>query len=107
MRIYLEIIPRLPPGVFLHIHDIYLPYAYPRNVFSRPFWWQETALLLALLVNNPRLKVLACLSALHYDYAQQMQALLPDYRPAPNREGLQVADDPSRHFPCSIWLQTA
>jgi hypothetical protein len=66
VRIYLEIIPHLPAGIFLHIHDVYLPYAYPRDVFSMPYWWQETGLLIALLTNNPRLSVLTCLSALHY-----------------------------------------
>ena len=35
LRIYLEIIPRLAPGVFIQVHDIYLPYAYPRTVFIR------------------------------------------------------------------------
>ena len=107
MRIYLEIIPHLPAGVFLHIHDVYLPYAYPRDVFSMPYWWQETALLMALLTNNSRLSVLTCLSALHYDYPQQMQKLLTDYRPAPNREGLAVSPSDPGHFPASIWLKTS
>jgi hypothetical protein len=105
LRIYLEIIPRLKPGVFIHIHDIYLPYAYPRTVFTRPWWWQETALLIALLTNNPKLQVLTCLSALHYDYAVEMQEVLGDYRPAPNDEGLTVSAP--GHFPASLWLQTA
>lgn len=106
LRIYLEIIPHLPPGIFLHIHDIYLPYAYPRNVFSMPYWWQETALLTALLTNNSKLSVLACLSALHYDYPEQLQKLLPDYRPAENDEGLAVRPSAPGHFPASLWLQT-
>lgn len=106
LRIYLEIIPRLPPGIFIHIHDIYLPYAYPRNVFTKPFWWQETAMLMALLINNPKVKVLSCLSALHYDYSEQLQKVLPDYSPAPNEEGLSVSSSTQGHFPASIWLQT-
>jgi hypothetical protein len=105
VRIYLEIIPRLPAGVFIHIHDIYLPYVYPRTVFTRPWWWQETALLMALLINNPKLMVLTCLSALHYDSSESMQKVLTDYRPAPNDEGLTV--HAPGHFPASIWLQTA
>ncbi len=107
LRIYLEIIPRLPPGVFLHIHDIFLPYAYPPTVFSMPYWWQETALLMALMVGNPRLSVLACLSALHYDYTEQLRGLLTDYRPARHDEGLEVSPSDPGHFPASIWLLTA
>jgi hypothetical protein len=104
LRIYLEIIPRLAPGVFIHIHDIYLPYAYPRTVFTRPWWWQETVLLMTLLINNPKLAVLACESALHYDYPEQMQKVLTDYRPAPSDEGLSLSK--TGHFPASAWLRT-
>jgi predicted O-methyltransferase YrrM len=107
LRIYLEIIPRLAAGVFIHIHDIYLPYAYPRTVFTRPWWWQETAMLIALLVNNAKLRVLACESALHYDYPQELQAVLKDYNPAPNDEGLSVSQIEGGHYPSSLWLQTA
>lgn len=106
LRIYLEIIPHLPPGIIIHIHDIYLPYAYPRSVFTRPFWWQETAMLMALLVNNSRIKVLSCLSALHYDYPEQLQQVLTDYRPQPNIEGLLASPTAPGDFPASIWLQT-
>jgi hypothetical protein len=105
VRIYLEIIPNLPPGVTIHIHEVYLPYAYPRDVFSMPYWWQETALLTALLVNNSKLSVLSCLSAQHYDNSDRLQELLTDYRPAMNNEGL-ASGPTSRHFPSSLWLQT-
>ena len=107
LRIYLEIIPRLAAGVFIHIHDIYLPYAYPRTVFGRPWWWTETAMLMALLVNNPKIRVLSCLSALHYDYPEEMQAVLTDYHPQPNDEGLAVSPAAAGHYPSSLWLQTA
>jgi hypothetical protein len=42
-------------------------------VFSRAFWRQEAAMLMALLINNSRLSVLTFLSALHYDHPQQSQ----------------------------------
>jgi Methyltransferase domain len=106
MRIYLEMIPRLPAGVLIQIHDIYLPYAYPRTVFTRPFWWMETALLMALLINNPKIRVLGCLSALHYDYPQEMRQVLSDYTPAPNDEGLPPGKTEGGHFPSSVYLQT-
>ncbi|MGA2000616.1 MAG: class I SAM-dependent methyltransferase [Terriglobales bacterium] len=107
MQLFLDILPRLARGVFVHIHDIYLPYVYPRNTMHRYFGWQETALLLALMVNNQKLKTLCCLSALHYDRTQQMRALLPDYLPQANDEGLEPAPSAPGHFPSSLWLQTA
>jgi len=27
--LFLEVLPRIPPGVMIHVHDIYLPYDYP------------------------------------------------------------------------------
>lgn len=106
VKIYLEIIPRLAPGVYVQIHDIYLPYLYPRHALLKFFSWQETALLTALLVNNEHLNVLCCLSALHYDRTNELRMVLADYQPQTNDEGLQTSRVPSGHFPSSMWLQT-
>jgi predicted O-methyltransferase YrrM len=115
VRIYLDIIPRLPAGVLIHIHDIYLPYLYSRHVLDTYFGWQETVLVQALLAHNPRLQVLAALSALHYDRRSELRAVLSDYAPQADREGLpangDVADATAQpaeqqHFPCSLWLVT-
>jgi Methyltransferase domain len=106
IRIYLDLIPRLPRGVFVHIHDIFLPYLYQRSVLFNYFAWQETSLLLALLTNNSRLSTLACLSALHYDRSDQLIGLLPDYRPRDGKDGLDKSSAPRGHFPASFWLRT-
>jgi len=107
LRIYLDIIPNLPPGVFVHIHDIYLPYLYTRTALSDYFDWQETSLVLALLKNNARLSVESCLSALHYDRTKEMATLLTDYRPAANLEGLRLDNLSEGHFPSSLWLKSS
>jgi predicted O-methyltransferase YrrM len=105
ISIYFHILPELAPGVVVHIHDITLPYLYPRTAMNRYFGWQETALVLALLTNNPRLRVLACLSALHYDRPKELGKILPDYRPAPGDEGLEKSMSDLEHFPSSLWLE--
>ena len=108
IRIYLEIIPKLPAGVFVHIHDINLPYLYNRSTLS-PFFMQnsqETALLVALLTGNDHLRVLASLSALHYDRQPELKALFADYDPEENIEGLFSSYPRKGHAPNSIWLQT-
>ena len=84
LRIYLDIIPALPAGVFVHIHDINLPYDYPRDALSAYYGWQETALLLALLTDNSQLSILTCLSGLHYDCQDQLRAVMSDYGPEAN-----------------------
>ncbi|MGA7622266.1 MAG: class I SAM-dependent methyltransferase, partial [Candidatus Acidiferrales bacterium] len=106
IRIYLDIIPRLPPGVFIHIHDVFLPYLYQRSLLSNYFAWQETTLLLALLINNTHLSILACLSALHYDRPKKLVELLRDYRHRDGLEGLDRSSAPDGHFPASLWLIT-
>ncbi len=107
VRIYLEIIPNLAPGVIVHVHDVFFPYLYPRDVLRTYFGWQESVLLLALLTDNPRLRVLASLSALHYDRTAGMRAVLSDYVPEENEHGLSRARGAAgRHFPSSTYLMT-
>ena len=47
----LEVIPRLRPGVILHIHDIFLPWDYPAEWSSR--YYSEQYLLASLLLAQP------------------------------------------------------
>lgn len=108
LRIYLEIIPRLPSGVFIHVHDINLPYLYNRSTLSSFFMQgsQETSILVALLTENRRLGVLASLSALYYDRAKELKAILSDFEPQPTVDGLCPSYPLPGHAPNSIWLQT-
>ena len=106
MRLYLEIVPALPAGIVIHVHDIYLPYLYAPDVLSSYLDWHETSLLLALLTGNERLRVLCCLSALHHDRPDSLRRVLTDYRPRPDRRGL-AEEHAQDHFPSSLWLETA
>lgn len=106
-RLYLEVLPRLAPGVVVHIHDIVFPYLYMPDVLDNVFDWQESTLLAALLIGNGGLRVLACTSALHHGRPAAVAALLPDYRPRPMRDGLYVAGRDHGHYPSSIWLARA
>jgi len=105
--LYLEVLPSLAAGVFIHIHDIYLPFLFSPFVLGDPFDWQETVVLAALLTNNDHLRVRCCLSALHHERQADLRSLLPDYWPAPTPHGLATAPLGSSHFPSSIWLETA
>jgi hypothetical protein len=49
---FLEILPRLKPGVLVHIHDIYLPFDYPRG--HAPRLWNEQYLLATALLFGPQ-----------------------------------------------------
>lgn len=107
-RIYLVILPRLKSGVVVHIHDVYLPYTFQRDVTDTYFHWMETALLSATLLHSSRYSVLLCASYLHYIAPDLLQKCFPEYRPEPNDGGLcssRARRDGSEHFPSSIYLE--
>jgi predicted O-methyltransferase YrrM len=106
LMLMLEVVPRLKPGVTIHVHDVYLPYTYPRDLLDNYFGWQETALLLALLKNNPRLGVACCLSALHYDRQEAARAILTDYEPEVDAGPGLGSKGARGYFPSSAWLVT-
>ncbi len=58
-HLYLRVIPRLAPGVVIHVHDIFLPWDMPRAwVMEKKIFWNEQYLLQALLTCNPSFEVL-------------------------------------------------
>lgn len=54
---FLEVLPRLKPGVTVHIHDIYLPYDYISGHIHR-LWNEQYLLATALLFGAPRFEIL-------------------------------------------------
>lgn len=104
--IVLEVLPIIPKGVLVQIHDIYLPYDYDRDVLRNFIHPNETALVAAFLACNPRYKILFALSMLHYGRRQQLQRVLPEYRPEADWRGMRVGEyDQGKHFPSSLWLR--
>lgn len=51
MVFFMEVLPRLAPGVIVHIHDIYLPYDYPQFMCDRAY--SEQYMLAAFILANP------------------------------------------------------
>jgi hypothetical protein len=64
-RIVLEVLPRLASGVVVHLHDIFIPFEYPR-VWLEDFglYWSEQYLVQAFLAMNPGYEVLWASAAL-------------------------------------------
>jgi hypothetical protein len=58
-HILFHVLPALPAGVFVHFHDIFLPYEYPHEwVVERNWFWNEQYLLLAFLMYNTTFRVI-------------------------------------------------
>jgi hypothetical protein len=75
---YLEIIPQLSKGVYIHIHDIYTPRDYPENMLvSEVRFWNEQYLLEAILSNSRRYEVIASLNFLKHNHFSDLKRIAP------------------------------
>ena len=57
MVFFLEVLPKIPKGVIVHLHDIYLPYDYPQFMCDR-FYSEQYGLAMYLLANIQKYKPL-------------------------------------------------
>lgn len=82
--LFLQVLPMLKPGVIIHIHDIGLPYEYPKtyavNETFRQFW-TEQYLLQAFLCYNEQFEILLALQYLMEDRFEVFQKCFPNYNP--------------------------
>lgn len=54
---FFEILPRIKPGVFIHFHDIFWPFEYPKAWVKKGVAWNEMYVLRAFLMNNPNYEI--------------------------------------------------
>lgn len=101
----LEVLPRLRPGVVIHIHDMPFPYNVPYppdywTLLSRadaphwPMFWNEAMLVQALLCNNPAFEVWLSCPLLRFHREEVLSQRLPFYA--------SVAERPDTFS--SLWL---
>jgi hypothetical protein len=84
--LFLEVLPRLKPGVIVHVHDIFLPFDYRRDWVKDKFrFWSEQYLLQAFLTFNSGFEVLMANYYLRYRYLEDLKAAFP------NLENLKAA----------------
>lgn len=92
--LFLEVIPRLNPGVIIHVHDIFFPREYLPHHFFSPHVkqiWQEQYLLHAFLLFNREFDVLVSLSYLHFEAQERLTQMFPWYH--------------SARCPSSFWMR--
>ena len=76
--LFLEILPRLKPGVIVHVHDINFPFDYPRNwVIDRQRFWSEQYLLQGFLTYNSEFEVLFSSTAMTHFHPDAVRAAFP------------------------------
>ena len=76
--LFLEVLPRLAPGVIVHIHDIFFPFDYPREwVMDKFRVWAEQYLLQAFLTFNSEFEVLMANHYLNHRHQEDLKATFP------------------------------
>jgi hypothetical protein len=77
--LFLEVLPRLNPGVIVHVHDIFLPFEYRRDWVLDEFrFWTEQYLLDAFLMFNAEFEVIMANSYLSHYHEDDLKAAFPD-----------------------------
>jgi len=75
---YLEILPRLRPGVLVHIHDIFTPRHYPDAwVHDQVRLWNEQYLLEAFLSMNRGYEIVLALNYLKHAHYDRLRRAFP------------------------------
>jgi len=82
--LFLEVIPRLAPGVLVHLHDIPLPWDYPAAYATGRelrFFWTESYLLQAFLAFNSAFEVMLAMRYLMTEEVAAFRSAFPHYDP--------------------------
>ena len=99
--LFLEVLPRIAPGVFVHIHDVPFPYNTPfpadQWLFGErwPVYWNEAMIVQSFLAFNDAFEVLLSVPMLRHADESVLTARFDDYTPL-----AQDANPPS-----SLWLR--
>lgn len=79
---FLEVLPRLRPGVIVHVHDIFSPRDYPLSWLSTEVrFWNEQYLLEAFLSGNKDWEIVGALNYLHHRYPDELKTVCPFLTP--------------------------
>lgn len=111
VHLMLEVLPRLRPGVLVHLHDIFLPMEYPPElVFDGLCFWSEQYLVEAFLLFNREFRIVWSASMMQSAAGREIEEAIPQWRDswlrlsAQNRQFIPTAD--RRHvWPSSFWME--
>jgi predicted O-methyltransferase YrrM len=74
---YLELLPMLPKGIIIHIHDIFSPRHYPADWLQKEYrFWNEQYLLEAFLYYNDSFEIMYSLNHLKNDAFDETKKIL-------------------------------
>jgi len=93
--LFCKVIPALPDGVLVHVHDIFLPYDYP-NLYDQ--WCHTEQYLLACMLSHSRRYRVVMTT--HWLSRTQPAAMNATFGPLAG-----TAASAPHHFGCSFWFE--
>ncbi|NYG59737.1 hypothetical protein BJ980_002660 [Nocardioides daedukensis] len=99
--LFLEVLPKVKPGVFVHIHDVHFPWngPFPADTWlfgeRWPVYWNEAMVVQTFLAFNDSFEILLSTPLVRHHDEAFLSGRFPTYTP--------LAKDPNP--PSSLWLQ--
>jgi predicted O-methyltransferase YrrM len=78
--IFHEIVPRLAPGVIVHIHDFFLPGEYPEAWVLEGWGWNETYMVRSFLAFNDAFEIIWGTQYMLLNHSADVIAAFPDFQ---------------------------
>jgi hypothetical protein len=98
-HLYLNVLPILKDGIFVHVHDISLPMPYPKVYFDQQLYWNEQYLLQAFLMFNTQFKIIWPGNYMMLKYPEKMLAVFPEIA---NMRAVYPSSEPT-----AFWMRVA
>jgi hypothetical protein len=101
--LFLEVLPRVKPGVLVHIHDVPFPYnvPYPADTWlfgeRAPVYWNEAMVVQSFLAFNDAFEILLSTPLIRHSDERFLGERFPDYVPVEH----------DANPPSSLWLRRA
>lgn len=99
--LFLEALPRVKPGVLVHIHDVHFPFngPFPADTWlfgeRWPVYWNEAMVVQTFLAFNTAFQTLLSVPMIRHEDEDSLNVRFDDYTP--------LAKDPNP--PSSLWLR--
>lgn len=72
-----EVLPTLRVGVYVHVHDVFYPFEYPRECFEAGWYWTEAYVLRAFLAFNSAFEIVLFNTFLEHFHRERFEGQMP------------------------------
>lgn len=72
-----EVLPSLRVGVYVHVHDVFYPFEYPRECFEAGWYWTEAYVLRAFLAFNSAFEIVLFNTFLEHFHRERFEGQMP------------------------------